>query len=81
MSLLSYPILLAIVIVTLILLTTMVFLNKYNLIFNIAILALITIYVINALLLGFDYLEIVVTLLLLGILYIIVLLIKGRFKR
>ena len=81
MSLLQYPALLVFIIVIALLLIASFFIKKGQWILVSIAVIITALYLINSLLLGFNYLEIIITLLSIAILMLLILLIKGRNKQ
>lgn len=80
MSVFAYPILIVFLFVALALFIISIFINKISFWANIIGTLLIILYLVNALLLGFNNIEIVITLLIESIAFIIALIIKGVKK-
>ena len=78
MSLLQYPALLAFIAVIALLLIASFFIKKGQWVLVSIAVILSALYLINSLLLGFNYLEIIITLLSIAILMLLISLIKGR---
>lgn len=78
MSLLQYPALLAFIAVIALLLIASFFIKKGQWVLVSIAVILTALYLINSLLLGFNYLEIIITLLSIAILMLLISLIKGR---
>ena len=81
MSLLQYPALLVFIIVIALLLIASFFIKKGQWILVSIAVIITALYLINSLLLGFNYLEIIITLLSIAILMLLILLIKGRNRQ
>ena len=81
MSLLQYPALLAFIVVIALLLIASFFIKKGQWVLVSIAVIITALYLINSLLLGFDYLEIIITLLSIAILMLLILLIKGRNRQ
>jgi hypothetical protein len=81
MSLLQYPALLAFIVVIALLLIASFFIKKGEWILVSIAVIITALYLINSLLLGFNYLEIIITLLSIAILMLLILLIKGRNRQ
>ena len=81
MSLLQYPALLVFIIVIALLLIASFFIKKGQWILVTIAVIITALYLINSLLLGFNYLEIIITLLSIAILMLLILLIKGRNRQ
>ena len=81
MSLLQYPALLVFIIVIALLLIASFFIKKGQWILVSIAVIITALYLINSLLLGFNYLEIIITLLSIVILMLLILLIKGRNRQ
>ena len=81
MSLLQYPALLAFIVVIALLLITSFFIKKGQWVLVSIAVIMTALYLINSLLLGFNYLEIIITLLSIAILMLLILLIKGRNRQ
>ena len=80
MSVFSYPILIVFLVLALALFILSIFINRISLVTNIIGTIFLILYLVNALLLGFNYLEIVITLLIESIAFIGTLIIKGVKK-
>ena len=81
MSLLQYPALLAFIVVIALLLIASFFIKKGQWVLVSIAVIMTALYLINSLLLGFNYLEIIITLLSIVILMLLILLIKGRNRQ
>lgn len=81
MSLLQYPALLAFIVVIALLLIASFFIKKGQWVLVSIAVIITALYLINSLLLGFNYLEIIITLLSIAILMLLILLIKGRNRQ
>ena len=81
MSLLQYPALLVFIIVIALLLIASFFIKKGQWILVSIAIIITALYLINSLLLGFNYLEIIITLLSIAILMLLILQIKGRNRQ
>ena len=81
MSLLQYPALLAFIVVIALLLIASFFIKKGQWVLVSIAVVITALYLINSLLLGFNYLEIIITLLSIAILMLLILLIKGRNRQ
>ena len=81
MSLLQYPALLAFIVVIALLLIASFFIKKGEWVLVSIAVIITALYLINSLLLGFNYLEIIITLLSIAILMLLILLIKGRNRQ
>ena len=81
MSLLQYPALLVFIIVIALLLIASFFVKKGQWVLVSIAVVITALYLINSLLLGFNYLEIIITLLSIAILMLLILLIKGRNRQ
>ena len=81
MSLLQYPALLAFIIVIALLLITSFFIKKGQWVLVSIAVIITALYLINSLLLGFNYLEIIITLLSIAILLLLISFFKRRLGR
>lgn len=81
MSLLQYPALLAFIVVIALLLIASFFIKNGQWVLVSVAVIITALYLINSLLLGFNYLEIIITLLSIAILMLLILLIKGRNRQ
>lgn len=77
MGLLQYPALLAFIVVIALLLIASFFIKKWQWVLVSIAVIITALYLINSLLLGFNYLEIIITLLSIAILMLLISLIKG----